>query len=90
MHRETNRSERKEFPTRYSRHYYDLYRMKNSSAKEDAFANLKLLEKVAAFKDKFYHCPWAKYEEAKLGSIKLMPPKYNINKLELELEINAL
>ena len=82
LHREANRSEDKPFPTRYSRHYYDLYCMYNSPVKDAAFADLDLLDRVVKFKEKFYRCPWAKYEDAKAGTMKLMPPEYNLKALE--------
>ena len=82
LHREANRLEDKSFPTRYSRHYYDLYCMYNSPVKETAFKDLDLLDRVVKFKEKFYRCPWAKYEEAKAGTMKLMPPQYNLKALE--------
>ena len=82
LHREANRSADKSFPSRYSRHYYDLYCMYNSSVKEAAFKDLGLLERVVKFKEKFYRCPWAKYEDAKPGTMKLMPPEFNLKALE--------
>ena len=82
LHREANRSEDKPFPTRYSRHYYDLYCMYNSPVKEVAFADLELLDRVVKFKEKFYRCPWAKYEDAIVGTMKLMPPQHNLKALE--------
>ncbi len=78
LHREANRSENSKVPPRYSRHYYDLYRMAKSDVRQSALCGKDLLEKVVAFKDKFYRCSWAKYDEAKFGTIKLLPPKYNI------------
>jgi len=82
LHREANRPEDKPFPTRYSRHYYDLYCMYNSPVKDKAFSDLDLLDRVVKFKEKFYCCPWAKYENAKAGTTKLMPPDFNIKALE--------
>ena len=82
LHREANRSADKSFPSRYSRHYYDLYCMYNSPVKEAAFKDLDLLERVVKFKEKFYRCPWAKYEDAKVGTMKLMPPQHNLKALE--------
>ena len=32
-------------------------------------------------KKKFYRCPWAHYDIAKRGTMRLMPPEYNIPKL---------
>lgn len=81
LHREAYRPEDKPFPARYSRHYYDLYCMMSSPVKESAFADIGLLDKVVRFKDKFYRCPWARYEEAKIGTIRLMPPERNLQAL---------
>ena len=86
LHREANRLEDKTFPARYSRHYYDLYCMANSPVKDAAFANIELLEKVVLFKEKFYRCPWAQYENAKIGTMKLMPPERNLQVLKDDYE----
>ena len=49
--------------------------------KDRALADTDLLTRVVAFKDKFYRCPWARYDLAKRGTMRLMPPEYNIPKL---------
>ncbi|MCR4594571.1 MAG: nucleotidyl transferase AbiEii/AbiGii toxin family protein [Clostridiales bacterium] len=82
LHKEAHREPDKQFPSRLSRHYYDLYCMYNSPVKEAAFNNVYLLKNVVDFNQKFYHCKWAKYEEAKAGNLILLPPEYNIPKLE--------
>ena len=56
--------------------------MMNSPVKNVALNNIELLKKVVEFKEKFYRCPWAKYEEAKIGTMKLMPPERNIQALK--------
>ena len=76
LHHEANRPENSPQPAGYSRHYYDVYRMARTRVKGDAFADLKLLDAVAAFKDKFYHRGWARYDLAKPGTIKLVPPEH--------------
>ena len=86
LHREAFRPEGKEFPMRYSRHYYDLYRMMQTEVKDNALADSDLLTRVVEFKDKFYHCPWARYDLAKRGTMRLMPPDYNLNKLRDDYE----
>ena len=60
--------------------------MAKSSVKDAAFANTELLEKVVRFKEKFYRCPWAKYEDAKIGTMKLMPPERNLQVLKDDYE----
>jgi len=72
LHREANRINGS-FPERYSRHYYDLYCMSLSAVKESAYKNIELLNKVTIFKEKFYRCPWAKYEEIHKGKIRIVP-----------------
>ena len=81
LHREAFRAESSTMPSRYSRHYYDLYCMAKSPVKDRALADTDLLTRVVAFKDKFYRCPWARYDLAKPGTMRLMPPEYNIPKL---------
>lgn len=46
LHHEANRPEHLEMPQRYSRHYYDLYRMSKTQVKEAAFERLDLLKKL--------------------------------------------
>lgn len=86
LHRETFRSAEREFPSRYSRHYYDLYRMSQTPVKDNALTDNKLLASVVKFKDKFYRCPWAHYELAKRGTMRLLPPEYNKEKLYADYE----
>ena len=81
LHREAFREENRKFPARYSRHYYDLYCMSYSSVKENAMKDMELLNKVVTFKAKFYRCPWARYDLAKCGSLRLIPPEYNMQAL---------
>ena len=44
--------------------------------------DLDLLKDVVAFKKKFYRCPWAKYEEAVPGSVKLIPSEQYFPELQ--------
>ena len=81
LHREAFRSEDRPFPLRYSRHYYDLYKMVRTPVKDNALQDNELLERVIRFKDKFYRCPWARYDIAKRGTMKLLLPEYNVAKL---------
>ena len=41
---------------------------------------------MVEFKEKFYRCPWAKYEDAKIGTMKLMPPEINMQALKDDYE----
>lgn len=82
LHHEANRPEHLSMPQRYSRHYYDLYCMAKSPVKEKAFARLDLLQKVVDFKMKFYPRAWARYPEAVLTTLKLLPPSYRLGALQ--------
>jgi hypothetical protein len=60
--------------------------MSKTPVKNRALADTDLLNRVVAFKDKFYHCSWAQYNLAKPGTMRLMPPEYNIPKLYEDYE----
>lgn len=81
LHQESNRDQRKILPPRYSRHYYDLAIMAQSQVKGEALADLKLLEQVVEFKQKFYPAAWAKFEDAKPGTLKLLPEDFRMDTL---------
>lgn len=84
LHQEANRAEEKKIPLRHSRHYYDLAQMALSSVKDEALNDLQLLEDVVLFKQKFYMSAWANYEEAKVGTFKILPPEFRYKELRAD------
>ncbi len=86
LHQEAHRSASKLLPPRYSRHYYDLYRLSLMPIRKLALARIDLLDEVVRFKKQFYRCPWAKYEEAIPGSLKLLPPAYHSAELKKDYQ----
>jgi len=86
LHQEAHRPGTKQLPSRCSRHYYDLYRLSLSPIRDKALAKLDLLNDVAAFKIKFYRCSWAKYDEARPGSLRLLPSTDQINDLRRDYQ----
>ena len=76
LHHEAHRPENNAQPPGYSRHYYDSCRMAMTPVKDGAVADLALLEAVVAFKNKFYHRGWARYDLAKPGTMRLTPPPH--------------
>ncbi|MBQ0135215.1 MAG: nucleotidyl transferase AbiEii/AbiGii toxin family protein [Oscillospiraceae bacterium] len=86
LHQEAFRPEGSQVPIRYSRHYYDLYCMAKSPIKDSAIKMPKLLEDVTAFKARFYPRNWARYDLAKIDSIKLMPPNHSIDALRKDYD----
>lgn len=81
LHQEAHRSAEKPLPAHYSRHYYDVYRLSRLPVGIEALANTNLLHDVVRFKMRFYRCPWARYEDAKLGTLRLLPPKHHVDEL---------
>ena len=82
LHQEAFRPEESLMPARYSRHYYDLYCMSKTEIKDNAIKHPELLEEVAKFKDKFYPRKWARYDLAKVGTLKLYPVAHSIQRLK--------
>lgn len=58
---------------RMSRHYYGMAQLIGHEAKGRAVGSLDLLEQVAHHKSVFFKAAWANYEDAKPGSLRLMP-----------------
>jgi hypothetical protein len=69
-------------PARYSRHYYDLYKLSESPIRGSALSNLALLKAVVEFKERFYYSSWARYDLALPGTFRLNPPESHIPALE--------
>ena len=82
LHHEAHRPANNPQPSRYSRHYYDMYMMANSEIKEIALNNLSILDDVVNFKKRFYPRGWANYDLAKPGSIKLIPDDHILESLK--------
>lgn len=73
LHHEANRPDDLPVPPRFSRHYYDVYRMAKLGILDRALEQSDLLEQVADFKAKFYPRKWAQYDLARIGTLKLVP-----------------
>lgn len=82
LHQEANRPESKAMPRRYSRHYYDMYRLGHSFVLERAVEDTDLLARVVRFKEKFYRTPWSRLSDAKPGTLRLLPPAFRMKELE--------
>ncbi len=80
LHAEAHRE--RESPARYSRHYYDLYRMAGSEVGREAARDLEMLARVVEFKRRFYPARWACYETAAAGTLRLAPRADQVAALE--------
>jgi hypothetical protein len=75
LHAEYHRPPDKIQAERLSRHYSDLAEMAGTVIEAQALADLPLLARVAAHKAAFYTTPWASYDTAKPGTLRLAPPE---------------
>jgi hypothetical protein len=73
LHAEYHRPAEKAMPDRYSRHYYDLAMLAQSPVRAEALADLALLDQVVRHKETFYPSGWARYDLARIGSVRLVP-----------------
>lgn len=76
LHQEVHRAG--DIPPRYSRHYYDLHKLAESPLRKAAMTQLKLLQDVVAFKQRFYPSSWARYDLAVPGTLKLLPAQFQL------------
>lgn len=88
LHQHAHRSS--VMPPRYSRHYYDMYKLANSAVKDAALADVVLLQDVVAFKQRFYPSRWARYEDAKPGTFKLTPSTERVGELRRDYRDMAI
>ncbi len=82
LNQESHRPMEKKMPSRYSRHYYDIYKIRKSIYRDKAYSNLELLTKVREFKKKFYPISWAQYDTCVPGMFTLVPNKERLKELE--------
>jgi hypothetical protein len=82
LHHEHYRPSNNPLQPRYSRHYYDVFKMGHSGVKDKALADMHLLEEVVSFKKRFYPRGWARYDEARRGTLRLHPAEHNLTALK--------
>lgn len=72
----------KKFGDRQSRHYYDVVRLYEHDLGKAAIKDIELLLKVARHKEVFFPAAWARYADAKPGTLRLAPPDARLPELE--------
>ncbi len=85
LHQHAHLPEDKLFPARYSRHYTDLAVMVRAGVGDQAADREDLLEAVVRHKIAFYRQAWARYEDAKRGTLRLLPAERNMADLKADL-----
>lgn len=74
----------KNVPPRMSRHYYDLFAMADTPIYAKSLGKIELLKHVSEHKSLFFKANWAHYEEAKPGSLRLVPRDDQISQLKAD------
>ena len=82
LHAECYRPADKALPHRYSRHYYDVAMMAEGKIRDEALVDKDLLAQVVKHKETFYPSGWARYDLARPGSVRLVPPESRLAALE--------
>lgn len=81
LHMLHHQPEGRRIAPRMSRHYYDVFCLWQGPVREQALAAINLLERVAVFKSVFFKAGWARYEEARPGTLRLIPGKQIVDVL---------
>jgi hypothetical protein len=71
---------------RQSRHYYDVVRLYENGLGKTAMKDTGLLEQVAKHKTVFYAAGWARYHEARPGTLRLVPSALRLEELRRDYE----
>lgn len=82
LHAEHHRDAATLMPERYSRHYADLAALGRSVHSNRAVAEAALRQRVVDWKAKFFARSWARYDLAKPGTFRLLPPDTRMAELE--------
>ena len=81
LHAEHHRDRATPMPGRYSRHYGDVAAMAKRPEAERALADEGLRERVVSWKAQFFARSWARYDLAKPGTFRLLPPTTRVAEL---------
>ncbi len=72
----------KKFRDRQSRHYYDVVQLYEHESGKATIKDIDLLLKVARHKEVFFPAAWARYADAKPGTLRIVPPDDRLLALE--------
>jgi hypothetical protein len=86
LHAEHYRDTSKPIKPRMFRHYYDLVMLDKNGLTNEAIQDIKLLEDVVKNKSTYFPNKKAKYEEAKIGTLKIYPNETIVDRLRQDHE----
>lgn len=82
LHAEHHRDAAKPIRDRFSRHYSDMAALARHGLADRALAAAELRQRVVDWKSRFFAASWARYDLAKPGTFRLVPPDYRLAELE--------
>lgn len=82
LHAEHHRPEGHDMPVRHARHFADFSRLLAHPRAATFLADTAMCLRVADWKSRVFARKWARYELAKPGSFKLVPPETRLKNLE--------
>ena len=82
LHLEAHREAPRPNAHRLSRHYADVASLADHPIGKQALNQPELLRAVANHKSEYYRTPWARYDEAADGRVKLLPSRATLDELE--------
>lgn len=71
---------------RHARHYYDVYQLSKADDADNWINDVRLLEDVVRFKAIFFRDTKARWDEARRGSLRLVPQEQAVEKLRADYE----
>lgn len=81
LHAEHHRDPKSPMPSRYSRHYADVAALADRAETENALVDDTLRKRVVDWKARFFVRSWARYDLAKPGTFRLVPPEARLAEL---------
>jgi hypothetical protein len=81
LHAEYHRDPAQAMRDRFSRHYSDVAALARHAAADRALADKELRQRVTEWKTRFFAANWARYDLAKPGSFRLVPPQSRLAEL---------
>jgi hypothetical protein len=76
LHRLHHLPEGHAIPPRISRHYYDVFKLSQSTIWKEVLDSAGLLDRVVEQTAVFFKRAWARYDEARRGMLRLSPPEW--------------
>jgi len=87
LHSEYYRPENQPIPDRYARHYSDLARLLELPNATAIIADKAVADRVVEWKSRFFARTWARYDLARHGSFRLVPPESRLPELERDYAV---